>query len=130
MVSTSRADTIRAIFAAYLSNNRNLVEDALSDDFRFTSPYDDSIDRQTYFKRCWKSSDWIEGQWLVPGFTSYTIHSVPAASRIWRIARSPTGGRPTITPSVAARFAPALTRAHDFVIFHRARQANCELRRA
>jgi len=64
MVSTSRADTIRAIFAAYLSNNRNLVEDALSDDFRFTSPYDDSIDRQTYFKRCWKSSDWIEGHEL------------------------------------------------------------------
>ena len=64
MVSTSRADTIRAIFAAYLSNNRNLVEDALSDDFRFTSPYDDSIDRQTYFKRRWKSSDWIEGHEL------------------------------------------------------------------
>ena len=60
MASTSRIDTIRAIFAAYLSGNRELVEDALSDDFRFTSPYDDSIDKPTYFERCWKSSDWIE----------------------------------------------------------------------
>src|SRR3954463_13693982 len=60
MASTARIDTIRAIFAGYLSNNRELVEDALSDDFRFTSPYDDSIDKPTYFERCWKNSDWIE----------------------------------------------------------------------
>jgi hypothetical protein len=60
MASTDRAATIRAIFAAYLSSNRKLVEDALSDDFRFTSPYDDNIDKPTYFERCWKSSDWIE----------------------------------------------------------------------
>ena len=60
MASTDRIDTIRAIFAAYLSGNRKLVEDALSDDFRFTSPYDDNIDKVTYFERCWKNSDWIE----------------------------------------------------------------------
>jgi ketosteroid isomerase-like protein len=60
MASTDRIDTIRAIFAAYLSGNRKLVEAALSDDFRFTSPYDDNIDKPTYFERCWKNSDWIE----------------------------------------------------------------------
>jgi len=60
MSSKNRADTIRAIFAAYLSSNRKLVVDVLSDDFRFTSPYDDNIDKPTYFERCWKSSDWIE----------------------------------------------------------------------
>jgi hypothetical protein len=60
MASTNRIDTIRAIFAAYLSGNRKLVEDSLSDDFRFTSPYDDDIDKPTYFERCWKNSDWIE----------------------------------------------------------------------
>ncbi len=48
MSSKNRADTIRAIFAAYLSSNRKLVEDVLSDDFRFTSPYDDNIDKPTY----------------------------------------------------------------------------------
>lgn len=60
MNSTSRVDTIRALFAAYRSGNRTQVADALSDDFRFTSPYDDSIDKATYFERCWKNSDWIE----------------------------------------------------------------------
>ena len=60
MASTSRADTIHAIFAAYLSGGRKFVEEAFSDDFRFTSPYDDNIDKPTYFERCWKGSDWIE----------------------------------------------------------------------
>ena len=60
MASTSRADMIRAIFAAYLANDRKFVENALGDDFRFTSPYDDHIDKPTYFERCWKNSGWIE----------------------------------------------------------------------
>ena len=54
------ADTIRGIFDAYLANDRKRVEAALADDFRFTSPYDDRIDKPTYFERCWKNSDWIE----------------------------------------------------------------------
>ena len=60
MSTTNRADTIRAIFSAYLAGDRSYVEGALSDDFRFTSPYDDGIDKPTYFERCWKNSDWIE----------------------------------------------------------------------
>jgi hypothetical protein len=60
MASTSRADLIRIIFAAYLSDDRTIVENAFSDDFRFTSPYDDNIDKLTYFERCWSGSDWIE----------------------------------------------------------------------
>ena len=56
MAVTGRAEMIRAIFAAYLANDRERVEDALSDDFRFTSPFDDSIDKPTYFERCWKNS--------------------------------------------------------------------------
>ena len=57
---SSKAEMIRAIFAAYMSNDRKVVEDALTDDFRFTSPYDDEIDKATYFERCWRNSDWIE----------------------------------------------------------------------
>jgi ketosteroid isomerase-like protein len=51
---------IRSIFAAYLSNDRQTVEDALAGDFRFTSPYDDEIDKTTYFDRCWRNAEWIE----------------------------------------------------------------------
>lgn len=54
-----KADIIRAVFAAYLANDRGAVEHALADDFRFTSPYDDQIDKATYFERCWRDSDWI-----------------------------------------------------------------------
>jgi ketosteroid isomerase-like protein len=55
-----RAEIIRTIFAAYMSNDRRAVEDALTDDFRFTSPYDDEIDKVTYFARCWRNTEWIE----------------------------------------------------------------------
>jgi len=60
MAGANRADMIRAIFRAYLSNDRTFVENAFSDAFRFTSPFDDNIDKATYFARCWQNSDWIE----------------------------------------------------------------------
>ena len=60
MAATDRADMIRNLFAAYVQNDRKSVEAAFTDDFRFTSPYDDNIDKPTYFERCWRNSDWIE----------------------------------------------------------------------
>jgi ketosteroid isomerase-like protein len=60
MVSSNKSEIIRSVFAAYLSNDRKAIEDCLADDFRFTSPYDDEIDKATYFERCWRNSDWIE----------------------------------------------------------------------
>jgi ketosteroid isomerase-like protein len=51
---------IRDLFAAYMSNDRATVENVLAGDFRFTSPYDDQIDKAAYFERCWRNTDWIE----------------------------------------------------------------------
>jgi ketosteroid isomerase-like protein len=59
MPGRDKAELIRAIFAAYLANDRAVVEDALTEDFRFTSPYDNAIDKATYFARCWRGSGWI-----------------------------------------------------------------------
>jgi ketosteroid isomerase-like protein len=56
----TKSDIIRSMFAAYRSKNRKAVEDALADDFTFTSPYDDAIDKATYFARCWPNSEHIE----------------------------------------------------------------------
>jgi ketosteroid isomerase-like protein len=53
MPQKSKADLIRGLFAAYESKDRKAVEDLFTDDFRFTSPYDDAIDKATYFERCW-----------------------------------------------------------------------------
>jgi ketosteroid isomerase-like protein len=60
MAVSDRAEMIQSVFAAYLHNDRKAVEDALADDFRFTSRFDDRIDKATYFERCWKNADWIE----------------------------------------------------------------------
>ena len=62
MASANKTELIRNLFAAYLQNDRQAVEAAFTDDFRFTSPYDDEIDKATYFDRCWQNSDWIERQ--------------------------------------------------------------------
>jgi ketosteroid isomerase-like protein len=56
----NKTKIIRDIFAAYMSNDRKAVEEAPADDFRFTSPYDDEIEKATYFARCWRNSEWIE----------------------------------------------------------------------
>jgi ketosteroid isomerase-like protein len=58
-MNASKSDIIRALFAAYLANDRKAAEDALTGDFRFTSPYDDEIDKPTYFARCWRNTEWI-----------------------------------------------------------------------
>ncbi|MER8438358.1 nuclear transport factor 2 family protein [Mesorhizobium sp. M1312] len=52
----SRSDLIRSYFAAYQANDRSVIEAVLTDDFTFTSPYDNAIDRATYFARCWPNS--------------------------------------------------------------------------
>ena len=49
----SRSDAIRGYFAAFKSGDRAHLERALAEDFTFTSPYDDGIDKATYFARCW-----------------------------------------------------------------------------
>ena len=50
------AGIIRKCFHAYEIKDRSILEDLLSDDFVFSSPYDDFINREEYFKRCWPHS--------------------------------------------------------------------------
>ena len=63
-MSDNKSELIRALFAAYMANDRAAVENSFTDDFTFTSPYDDRIDKATYFERCWRVSDWIARQQL------------------------------------------------------------------
>jgi ketosteroid isomerase-like protein len=62
MAEAHKTEIIRQLFAAYLANDRKAVEAVFTDDFRFSSPYDDEIDKATYFERCWRLADWIERQ--------------------------------------------------------------------
>jgi ketosteroid isomerase-like protein len=46
----------RAGYRAYVDKDRAAIEALIADDFRFTSPLDNHIDRATYFARCWPNS--------------------------------------------------------------------------
>src|SRR3569833_726945 len=79
---TDTADAIRSLFSAYLAIDRQAVEAVLAEDFRFTSPYDDGIDKATYFVRCWRGSDWIASHTLericVDGDVAYVTYQCAA----------------------------------------------------
>lgn len=47
---------VRACFKCYVDKDRATLEAQISDDFHFTSPLDNRIDRKTYFERCWPNS--------------------------------------------------------------------------
>lgn len=44
---------VRRLYNAWPAGDRATVEEILAEDFQFTSPYDDAIDRATFFERCW-----------------------------------------------------------------------------
>lgn len=50
----------RASYAAYVAKDRAAIERLIAEDFHFTSPLDNRIDRATYFARCWPNSASIE----------------------------------------------------------------------
>ena len=43
-------------YQAYVNKDRSLIERLIADDFHFTSPLDNRIDRKVYFERCWPNS--------------------------------------------------------------------------
>jgi ketosteroid isomerase-like protein len=81
-MGANKSDLIRALFAAYRANDRASVEKSFTDDFTFTSPYDDRIDKATYFESCWRLSDWIARQQLekifVEGDEAFVTYEVVA----------------------------------------------------
>lgn len=65
----------RACYEAYVRKDRVAIEPLLADDFHFTSPLDNRIDRKTYFERCWPNSERV---------TAFDfIHLVPNGDRVF-----------------------------------------------
>ena len=60
MSAKDRLDVVRDAFRAYETGERALVEDSLSEDFRFFSPPDPGIGRDAYFERCWPNAQNLE----------------------------------------------------------------------
>jgi len=58
---TNNVTIARAAYEAYVTKDRSALEALLAKDFHFTSPLDNRLDRETYFRRCWPNSTVIEG---------------------------------------------------------------------
>ena len=57
MPSRTKAEIIASCFAAYRAKDRTMIEELLTDDFTFTSPWDDNIDKAAYFAKCWPNCE-------------------------------------------------------------------------
>ena len=55
------AETAKRYYRAYLDRDRSAIELFIAEDFHFTSPLDNRIDRKTYFERCWPNTRWLTG---------------------------------------------------------------------
>jgi ketosteroid isomerase-like protein len=53
----SNPEVVLASLAAYRAGDARTASDLLADDFRFTSPQDDHIDKATYLERCFPTAD-------------------------------------------------------------------------
>ena len=75
----------RAGYDAYVTKDRAAIEALIADDFHFTSPLDNRLDRATYFERCWPNSQSTEGFDF--------IHLVADGERVFVTYEGRSGGR-------------------------------------
>ena len=82
MQDTKLTDVVRAYRGAYQAEDREVADALLAEDFSFTSPNDDGIDKATYFERCWPNGDPKDEQRIesivVDGdqaFVTYSCHA-------------------------------------------------------
>jgi SnoaL-like domain len=75
MTTDDRVATARACYEAYVAKDRAAIEALLAENFHFTSPIDNRLDRARYFDRCWPNSQRIDGFDF--------IHLVPVGDKVF-----------------------------------------------
>jgi ketosteroid isomerase-like protein len=65
----------KACYEAYARKDRAGIEAIIADNFHFTSPLDNRIDRATYFQRCWPNSERISA--------FVFVHVVPSGDKVF-----------------------------------------------
>lgn len=83
MESSSPLSVVQACLKAYVDKDRAAIEALIGSDYRFTSPLDNGLDRETYFERCWPNSESAAAFDLIYGvekgeraFVTYELRSV------------------------------------------------------
>ncbi|MGV9270886.1 nuclear transport factor 2 family protein [Kitasatospora sp. NPDC003701] len=64
-MSASPASVVEAAFRCYRSQDRDAALPLYADDFTFTSPQDDRIDKAAFFQRCFPTADRFSEQRLL-----------------------------------------------------------------
>lgn len=58
---------VRAALAAYARKDRTAIEALIADDYSFTSPMDNGLDRDAYFAICWPNSEMMKRADIIHG---------------------------------------------------------------
>lgn len=65
MSQMAHADVVRALVQSYLAQDASAADRLIADDFSFTSPQDDHLDKATFFERCFPASVQLDSYRLV-----------------------------------------------------------------
>ena len=79
-------ETVKRALQAYLDNDRAAIESVIGAEYRFTSPRDNALDRDTYFARCWPASEAMTAMEL--------IHGTEDGELAWVVYEAAMGGPP------------------------------------
>ena len=58
----ANTDTVKHMFDAYLAGDAGSAVRLLADDYSFTSPQDDHIDKQAFMERCFPTAERVTSQ--------------------------------------------------------------------
>ncbi|MGH3784140.1 MAG: nuclear transport factor 2 family protein [Pseudonocardiaceae bacterium] len=61
----TNTDVVRGCFESYLTQDRDAAESLIAEDFVFTSPQDDHIERAAFFERCFPTAGRVRTQELL-----------------------------------------------------------------
>ena len=79
---------VQAALQAYIKKDRSAIEALLADDFRFTSPIDNGLDRATYLEVCWPNNEAMKDMKLIYGAENgdraFIVYEVQTATKRFR----------------------------------------------
>ena len=95
------AETVHAFFASYLAQDRAAAERLVAEEFVFTSPQDDHIDRVAFFERCFPTADRFKDHQLLAVVPTDGDDVLSSTSTSWKAANDT--ATPRSSPSGTAR---------------------------
>jgi hypothetical protein len=81
---------VKAALQAYVDKDRPAIEAVIGDPYTFTSPLDNTLNRQTYFSRCWPNSKNMTTIQVIHAFEAddraYVVYEASTAAKRFRNA--------------------------------------------